>query len=294
MRLKITNTEFKEAIHPKENSRFTLVLIFCIPVAVIGLLLVIASLGFILIYVFLLLFIVWFSSSVLKAHLIGNSIKVSSTNFPEIHNTYIEVKTILSYTKDIPIYIVPGGTVNAFLHKFYKTNFIVLNSKLVEGMSTNSDINQMRWIIGRFIGALRAKHQRLDFLRIIIESIERIRFFNVFIFSYERKTQYTGDNIGLLVCESVEDAFIAFDKCIIGNTLAQRVQFEGIVEQGKELDDSFFSLIARVFSRHPHLVDRYINLLAYAQKAYPEQFKEFIVKSGHQTTLNIGSLLPKY
>ena len=45
---------------------------------------------------------------------------------------YREVKGILSYDKEIPIYIVQAGMVNAFIAKFFKTKFIILNSKLVE------------------------------------------------------------------------------------------------------------------------------------------------------------------
>ena len=254
-----------------------------------------ASFGLILIYIGFIVFIVWISLNIAKAHLIGNSVKVSVYNFPEIYKVIKEVKGALDYRKDIPVYIVEEGSVNAFLGNFFKTKFIILNSELVKDMSNEeTNINQMKWIIGRFVGALRAKHYRLDILRIIIESIEKIKIFNFFILPYERATQYTGDNIGLLVCENVEDAFIAFDKFMVGNELAKRVRFEGIVTQAHEIHGSLFAFLARMYSTHPHQVNRYLNLLGFARIAFPEQFKKFVSKYGENTTLNIDYLLPYY
>lgn len=292
---KITEQELIQAAHPNESSRFTIAVIVCIPVAILALWLTFVSLGIILFYLGLIIFFVWFFMNILKANLIGNSVEVSKLNFPEIYKVYEDVRETLQYEKNVPIYIIQGGDVNAFIAKFFKTKFIILNSKLVEDMSDeNVNITQMRWIIARFIGALKAKKFRTDLLRIIVDTIEKIKIFNLFILPYERATQYTGDNIGLLVCEDVEQAFIAFDKFMVGNVLAKRVNFEGIVEQGKDIKGSFFAFMARIGSTHPPQVKRYLNLLAYSRKKFPEQFEKFISKYGNDTTLNIGYLLPNY
>jgi Zn-dependent protease with chaperone function len=155
-------------------------------------------------------------------------------------------------------------------------------------------IEQMRWIIGRFIGALKAKKFRLDFLSLIIDSIEKIKIFNFFILPYERALQYTGDNIGLLICGDVEQAFIAFDKLLVGNILANRVNFEGILDQGRSIDGNFFAFLARIGSTHPPMVKRYLNLLSYARKHNPSQFRSYIEKHGDSTKLELGHFLPNY
>jgi len=291
--MKITLDSLKKAEHPNLNPRFTLALIVCIPVALIGLILTFATFGLILIYIGLIIFLVWFGLSIAKASLIANSVRVSNKNFPEIFEIYNDVKESLDYNKEIPIYIIEEGTVNALLANFFRTRFIVLHSELVVGMQEMNKL-QMKWIIGRFIGALKVKHFKTDFLRILIDSIEKIKIFNFFILPYERAAQYTGDNIGLLVCEDVEQVFYAFDKFLVGNDLAKQIQFEGLIDQARDIKDNFFALLARLGSSHPHQVDRYLNLIAFARKSYPEQFEAFIEKHNKTQLVELASLLPYY
>lgn len=291
--MKTTLDSIKKAEHPNLNPRFTLALIVCIPVALIGLILTFATFGLILIYIGLLIFFAWFGLSIAKASLIANSVRVSNKNFPEIFEIYNDVKESLDYNKEIPIYIIEEGTVNALIAKFFRTRFIVLNSELVVGMQGKNKL-QMKWIIGRFIGALKAKYFKTDFLRILIDSIEKIKIFNFFILPYERAAQYTGDNIGLLVCEDVEQVFYAFDKFLVGNDLAKQIQFEGLIDQAQDIKNNFFALLARLGSSHPHQVDRYLNLIAFARKSYPEQFEVFIEKYNKTQLVDMASLLPYY
>jgi Zn-dependent protease with chaperone function len=291
--MKIPLDSLKKAEHPNLNSRFNLALIVCIPVALVGLILTFTTFGLILIFIGLLIFFVWFGLNIAKAKLIANSVRVSNKNFQEIFEIYQDVKKTLDYDKEVPIYIIEEGTVNAVIIKFFKTKFIVLHSGLVVDMQGNNKL-QMKWIIGRFIGALKAKHFKINFLRILIDSIEKIKIFNFFILSYERATQYTGDNIGLLVCENVEQVFCAFDKLLVGNNLSKQIQFEGLIDQARDVKDNFFALLARLVSSHPHLVDRYLNLIAFAQKSYPEQFEAFIEKYNKTQLIEVASLLPYY
>lgn len=295
MRQKITPSEFHQARHPKEESRANLAILVGMLAFILLAYAVYESYGAILTYIVFAVFGIWFGLSVAKANLIGNSVRVSKHNFPEIYQVYEEVKDVLSYQQDVPIYIIEDGSVNAIIAKFFGTKFIVLNSALVEDMADEKvNINQIRWIIGRFIGALRAKHFQVDFIRVMIDLVESAKVFNLFILPYQRALQYTGDNIGLLVCENVEDAFVAYNKFMVGNALSDRVSFEGIVDQGRDLNDSFFAIIARLVSAHPHQVHRYLNLLAYARKTFPEQFETLISKYTAETALDIGSVLPKY
>jgi len=291
--MKTTLDSLKTAEHPNLNPRFNLALIVCIPVALIGLILTFATFGLILIYIGLLIFFIWFGLSITKARLIANSVRVSNKNFPEIFEIYKDVKESLDYKEEIPIYIIEEGTVNALIAKFFRTRFIVLHSGLVVGMQGKNKL-QMKWIIGRFIGALKAKHFKTNFLRILIESIEKIKIFNFFILPYERAAQYTGDNIGLLVCEDVEQVFYAFDKFLVGNDLAKQIQFEGLIDQARDIKDNFFAILARLSSSHPHQVDRYLNLIAFARKSYPAQFEAFIEKYNKTQLVEMASLLPHY
>ena len=270
---KITPEVLKSLSHPSEDSRFDLALLVAIPLIGFGLLALTftwAILGFITI----LVFVVWFTLRVAKAHLTSNAVKVSEKNFPEVYKVLKEVLYVLDYNKPVDVYIVEEGSVNAWLAKFFETKFIVLNSELVEEMLEHDTILQTKWVIARFVGALKAKHYRLWFLRIVIDSIEKIKIFNIFLLPYERATQYSGDQIGLAVCGDLRQAMLAFQKFMVGNKLSSRVELEGIKEQKGEM--GFFSTLARLPSAHPHVVDRFHNLLAFAQANYPEMYESYM------------------
>jgi len=294
MKSTITPEEFKRTIHPKENSRFLLALIVSIPVIIIGVILTFSTFGLALLVIGFLVLSTWFILNIMKTNLIANSVQVSEYNFPKILSAYFEVKEAIGYHKEIPIYIVQDGDINAFISKFFRTKFIILNSGLVEGIKTEEDFIQIKWIIARFIGALRAKHFRLDIFKLIIENIEKIKIFNFFILPYERAIIYTGDNIGMLLCEDLEKVMIAFDKFMVGNQLCSKINFNGILEQSALVENSFFALLARLTSSHPHLTSRYLNLLSFAKKEFPEQYKEYINKYETSSTININSMLTAY
>ncbi|MEP2936272.1 MAG: M48 family metallopeptidase [Gilvibacter sp.] len=293
---RITDQAFAAATYPKEDNRFTIAMVVGIPIAILGLILTLATFGLLILYIAFIVFFVWFWMSVAKTHMIGNAVHVTNTNFPEIVTIYRRVQADLGYNQEIPIYIVNEGEVNALLAKFFKTKFIVLNSELVKDMIQNPEKQvQLTWVIARFIGALKAKHFRTTLLKLIFESIEKIKMFNVFLLPYERATQYTGDNIGMLVTGDVEQSVAALNKLMIGNDLHKKVAFRGVLDQGVHLDQhNIFSFFARAFSTHPHLVNRYLNLLAFANKAYPEQFNKYVDAFDNQTKHMLFRVLPHY
>lgn len=274
---KITPSELKKLLHPTEESRFDLALLVTFPVVSIGMLVILSTVAFVLIYVVVLIGVVWLSMQIAKARLTSNSLKVSEVSFPEIYNVLEEVRYTLDYDKPIDVYIIEEGTVNAFLAKFFKTKFIILNSELVEDMIQQDSLLQMKWVIARFVGSLKVKHDKITLFRVIIDSLEKLQVFNIFLLPYERAIQYSGDQIGLAVCGDLGQSMAAFQKFMVGNTLSKRVSLEGVLAQEREM--GFFAAVARLFSTHPHVVDRYSNLLRFAKERYPDTYHRFVNRS---------------
>ncbi|MBK9013907.1 MAG: M48 family metallopeptidase [Saprospiraceae bacterium] len=250
------------------------------------------SKGLLLLYILAIVFLIWFGLSIVKARLVANALKVSVKNFPEIKQIVDEVKLVLDYRRNVDVYIVEEGSVNAMLARFFGTRFIILNSELVSDMLEGQNIIQLKWIIGRFIGAMKTKQIRLDILTSFIENLEQLHLLNIFLLPYTRATQYSGDNIGLAVCQDLNQVMMAFDKFLVGNDLARRVNFEGVLEQGKAIEGNFFTVLARIFSPFPHTVSRYLNLLAFAKWRYPEQFYAYIRKQNLEICTDVGVALP--
>ena len=287
-------SDFKQAIHPREMSRFILALVTCIPILLIGIIMTYHFPLAVIPFVAIVAFLFWFILNIIKAHLIANSVQVSQINFPDVYKVCEEVKVSLEYSKEIKIFITGEGGFNAFLYKYLRTRFIILTSSLVEDMSKEENKLQLVWIVSRFIGALKTKLFKLEFLRILIESIDQIKIFSFLILPYERATQYTGDNIGMLVCGNIDQVIQAFDKFLVGNKLSHKVNLMGIIEQKKIIKNSFFAFLARLGSTHPHQIDRHLNLLAFAKKTFPQEFDHYITKYNKQLTNEILAVLPKY
>lgn len=271
---KITSEELKELLHPTEDSRFDLALLVTFPVVSIGLLIILSTVAFVLLYVVMIVAVIWVGLQITKASLTANAVKVSKTSFPEIHRTLEEVRHTLGYDKPVDVYVVNEGTVNAFLARFFRTKYIVLNSELVEDMIQQHSLLQMKWVLARFVGALKVKHDKLVVFRVIIEGIEKLQIFNVFLLPYERAIQYSGDQIGLAVCGDLDQSMIAFQKFMVGNTLSKHVNLEGVLEQERQM--GHFAKFAQLFSTHPHVVSRYVNLLRFAKHRYPDTYDRFV------------------
>nr|VFK24043.1 MAG: Peptidase family M48 [Candidatus Kentron sp. LFY] len=290
----ISNEELKKLLHPNEKSRFLIALLATIPVIILSLVLIFFSTGIAILLIGGIAFLVWVALNLMKAELIGRSVKVSQYNFPEIYEVLVEVKTKLSYTKDVDVYIIEASSVNAILYKFFQTKFIVLNSDLVDAMPIDQCRGQLVWIIGRFIGALKARHLRLQLLSIIVNSVEKLIIFNLFLFPYNRATQYSGDQIGMALCKDIPGSIMSLNKILIGKDLAEDIRLKGLLEQASELHFSFFGWLSKILSPFPHMTDRYLNLVAFAQSRYPNEFQNYIEQFNDITISRLKELLPKY
>lgn len=289
----ITLNELEFIKSPRETIRFILALIALLPFGVGLVLLILNTNPFITLgIVFIYLFIAWFVASLFKANLVANALRVSSNNFPDIHNLVGQIKFELSYTKNIEVYIVDENAINAFFINRLANRFLILNSELIKDMQDGEKMLQLKWIIGRFIGAMKSKQIRLTFLVSIFEASEQLFFVNLFILPYVRATQYTGDNYGLAVCKDLKQAMIAFDKILVGNELSKKVNFKGILEQSKLIRFNFFAFITRLFSPFPHTVSRYMNLLAFAKWRYPDLFESYVKQFNFADSIEISYLLP--
>jgi Zn-dependent protease with chaperone function len=256
-----------ECIYPGETARYWLALAVVVPGVVLY---VVMTVGIGLLVVPMLLFAAWFATCVLRAHLLGSCVAVSPNNFPAIHDMLCDICDRLDYHKRIEVYIFQEGEVNAFLRRHFRTRIIMLPDALVRGMGDDENRNQMIWILARCVGHLKAKHLRLTWLSVLVESFERLFVLNLFLYPWERATQYSGDRIGLAACRDLPAALMAMRKLMIGNDLAAQATLRGALLQRRQLVGSAFAIIAELYSTHPHLTRRMASLIEWA-KEYDER-----------------------
>lgn len=268
----MTSREFGRCVSERELPRFLLALLFAIPLALIVIALAFLSNGLLVAIVLFLAFLIWFSFEIFYALLIANWILVSEDNYPRLNALLEEVKATVGVRKRIDMIVYQQGEFNASFNLLFSRRAIFVNSDLLaEGVSDD----ELRWLIGRFVGRIRAK-ERVGWLRYAISAAETLLVFNLFIYPYQRATAYTGDRVGLAAVKGdISAAVSCMNKLMVGREIGFTVNPAGIARQYRRVKGSLFGFLARLSSPLPHMMPRYVDLIRFSERAYPEQYEAF-------------------
>lgn len=264
----MTEDEIRRLLHPKEGPYFTLCVLVLIPICLVIAALVVSTAGGLLVVLGFGFLVVWFWSHLLRAMLIGGAVRIDTLNFPHIDLILTEVKRALGYGKPVEMFVLGEGAFNAFLQPMFKRKAILFPAAILEDGVSEKEI---RWIIGRFVGGLRAKSYRLSFFQALLSVSEKLAIFNLLFYPYERAVVLSGDRIGLaLIDGDIATAIGALNKLAVGVRAGPLVNPAGILRQDEELK-TVFGFIAHIYSAHPELPRRYREILNFARERYPSQ-----------------------
>jgi len=267
----MNDNEVRGLLHPKEGPYFALALLATLPFALIIAALTIGSFGLFLILIAGAVFLIWFTSNLFRAMLLSHAAKVTDDNFPQIHALVEDIKAQLAYKKRVEVFIVEEGSFNSLLISLFNIKVIQLNSEiLADGVSEQ----EIKFIIARFIGGLRAKCYRLTLLQSLISMSEKFLVLNIFLYPYERAVVLSGDRIGLHVIDGdVTSAVIAMNRLCVGVHCGRMLNIRAMLHQREEIR-GLFGFLARIFSTHPSMPVRYHEFLTYAKERHPEKWRE--------------------
>ncbi|HEX2149979.1 MAG TPA: M48 family metalloprotease, partial [Actinomycetota bacterium] len=176
----------RRCLHPSESTLARLALVGIAPVAIAALFLTVATLGTLPIAVVVGL---WFTGRIVEARLKGGAVVVNAHNFPEIAAQIERIRERLGYPKPVRAFVTQDGEINAFLWRTFGRRYMSFNSGLVEDLT----YQEREFIIGRFVGALRARHLRFHEAASFIEGFERFVGFNLLVLPYLRISVFSGD-----------------------------------------------------------------------------------------------------
>ncbi len=272
MAQKLSQAEFAAILHPTEFSRFILALFAIGPFILIFLLLLYFLPFRMIVFVALLLFTLWFMVQIIVARMMGDMVLVTKHSFPEAYRAIVEAKHVFGYTGSVEAFVREEGTYNLFLLALFKRKFLILNSEILE----SGKEDETRFLIGRFIGSLRAKHQRSHWFSIILSVAEAPKFFHFLLMPYERSLQLSGDRLGLYFVDGNVSAGVhALFRATVGQELAERVDIGDFLEQENRTAGSFFRLLARIVSPFPPMTKRIGHLVYFGIDKYPHQTKTY-------------------
>jgi hypothetical protein len=268
----MTSDEFAACVHPREYARLILALLFAAPVTLLLLGVIYFTSGLALAAVLFVALLVWFGFEISYATLLGHWILVSEYNYPRLKHLLDEVKREIGVKTRVDMIVFEQGQFNTLLSTLFARRAIYIYSELLEqGVSDD----ELRWIIGRFIGHIRAK-RRLGALSWMISAAEYLGVFNLFLYPYVRATVYTGDRAGLAAINgNISTAVSAMNKLMVGRQLGYSVNPEGIVRQSRRVQGSFFGFLGRLASPLPYTVARYVDLIRFSEHRFPNQYTEF-------------------
>jgi hypothetical protein len=73
----------------------------------------------------------------------------------------------------------------------------------------------------------------------------------------------------------ISSTISAMQKLLVGRLLGYSVNPVGVIEQAAQIKGAIFAFLARVGSAFPHTITRYVDLIAFAKRRYPDQFAKF-------------------
>lgn len=273
---KMTGEVFKNCIHPRQFPRLIMAVFFAVLLNVIAIAAIFLTFGILLIYALLIVLFVWITLNVLYASFVSNSVLVSDRNYPRIAAILAQTKQELGFNKQVHIFVYQQGEFNAAFRRFFARRAIFMNSELLDMGVTDREI---KWIIARFVGQVKVKH-KLGPLSWVIALAQRLIIFNLFILPYERATAYTGDRLALATIDGdINSAVTAFNKLLVGRQLGYSIDPSGIIQQNRKVKGSFFAFLARIGGALPHTISRYVDLIGFAAKAFPDRFRQFAAEN---------------
>lgn len=269
--MSLTKQELAQLRHPSEDSRFFLTLFVLIPLGILVAAVTVTTFGAVLIAVPIVLFFLWFSLRLWVANYMNNAILVTHESFPSAYRAIAEAKSYFSYDKNIDAYVYEDGTYNIWLMPLLNTKVLLLNSDL---MRTENSEEELRFLIGRFVGGLASKHFRFSWLQVFIDSVENIQIFNLLLYPYERAVQLSGDRMGLAMIDgNIQVATRSMIKLVVGTDIADQVSIGAFLKQERAQRGSFFRWLVKALSRFPHSTTRVYELVEFAKDKNPHKFR---------------------
>jgi hypothetical protein len=266
----LSEADLQAHTHPRQFPRFLLAFIFSL--AMLPLLAALAAFGVAVLILPLLVLSVWLARETLFAHYKGNAILVSELNYPRIHGLTQELKETLGVSREVVVFVYEQGAFNAFLMRLFFRRAVFLNSEILE---TGVSDDEVRWLVGRFVGYLRAQ-SRAGPAGWLIRTVEQLGLTTFFTLPYHRAMVYTGDRLALAaIGGDISTAASAMQKLLVGRLLGYSVNPVGLVEQHRQVKGSIFAFWARLASPFPHTTARFVDLIAFAKRRYPDPFARF-------------------
>jgi Zn-dependent protease with chaperone function len=239
--------------HPKEVTYLAIG-------AIVGGIVWLLLLPIILMFVWLLIpvvIVLWITEQFFRAELLGNSVKVSDQQYPEIHAVVKSHARILNLGSIPEVFVVNSqGAINALAVKFVANKYVILYSSLIDVMLAHGSAAELSMVIGHELGHHAAGHLAW-WKTFLLKPAMFIPFFGA---AYSRACELTADRIGLYLCGDLEAARRGLIALASGSMyLAPKTSIQMFTEQERAMPP-LFGFIHNLFATHPRITRRVLAM----------------------------------
>lgn len=219
--------------------------------AVIGTLLgILVSYGILLIVlIFYPLFSRYFHKKAM-ALLHGSGVKVTDTQFPQIHRCVETFKERLGLTREIDVYIVEAEILNAAAVRYGKKNVILLTDNLIHGCLASGNPQALSFVIGHELAHIALNHNGV-FRSWMAQHMKKLG----------RLNELSSDTVALKLVGNTDIAFHGLLMLTVGYALLPFVNTASIITQAQEVARNKYSKKAEKTLSHPLLLNRIQRIL---------------------------------
>jgi hypothetical protein len=163
---------------------------------------------------------------------------------------------------------VDGGS---SMTSYLGTRLIRIEGGLAAELLGDDHRAELRFMIGRHIGQLKARHQRLLPIMLAISVVHSVKFLQLFLAPYYRATAKSGDQIAAACSGDIQATAGMMNRLLVGKELGPRLVVKGVLDQAAIVKRRWLPRLAQLFQGEPHATNRYLNLLAFFARVAPEE-----------------------
>ncbi len=204
--------------------------------------------------------------SISRGKLIGSSIRIDDRQLPELSAIARDVATRLGmpvpqvFVRDDPfVPIAATGLGDPYA--------LIISSQYYEHLRRG----ELTFLIAREFGHIAAGHTRITSL---LSASGRENPIVALVFgAWLRRTEYTADRIGLLCCESMDDAFGGISISTY-HSIGRRVDMHAIAEQRRELQADASLRLGEWTASTPYATNRLDALRTFERSALADEWRK--------------------
>lgn len=194
-----------------------------------------------------------------QGQILGNSVLVSPRNFERVHRTVLMACERLGV--ELPrVYVRQDPYLNAFALGYSPPFSVVIHSATVHSL----DDEELAFVVGHELAHIKMGHT--TWLSFIAPLGNTLPGFNLIFGSWQRRSEYTADRLGLIVCGNLAAATRALVKVAVGPEALAHVDVQEFLRQAEQVAASDVDRLGELFVSHPYAVNRLANLISFEHK----------------------------